>query len=58
MVALFCMIILCNKDFLNVLEYSGNYKEMLKKYGMVNNKIDADNFIVMIMENNMKFGVK
>lgn len=57
MVALFCMIILCNKDFLNVLEYSDNCKEMLKKYGMVNNKINADNFIVMMMDNEMRFGM-
>ena len=56
MVALFCMIILCNKDFLNVCDYSANLKSILMKYGMVNNKINIDNFIVMMMDNEMRFG--
>ena len=44
------------KDFLSVCEYSAKLKSTLMKYGMVNNKINIDNFIVMMMDNEMRFG--
>ena len=43
-------------DFLNVYDYSDKLKSTLMKYGMVNNKINIDNFIVMMMDNEMRFG--
>ena len=44
------------KDFLSVCDYSDKLKSTLMKYGMVNNKINIDNFIVMMMDNEMRFG--
>ena len=44
------------KDFLNVCDYSAKLKSTLMKYGMVNNKINIDNFIVMLMDNELRFG--
>ena len=44
------------KDFINVYDYSDNLKSILMKYGMVNNKINIDNFIVMMMDMEMRFG--
>ena len=43
-------------DFLSVCDYSDKLKSTLMKYGMVNNKINIDNFIVMMMDNEMRFG--
>ena len=45
------------KDFLSVCDYSDKLKSTLMKYGMVNNKMNIDNFIVMMMDNEMRFGV-
>ena len=47
-----------HEDFLDILAYDDSYKGMLMKYGMINNKINIDNFVVMIMENDMHFGEK
>ena len=44
------------KDFLSVCDYSDKLKSTLMEYGMVNNKINIDNFIVMMMDNEMRFG--
>ena len=44
------------KDFLSVCDYSAELKSTLMKYGMVNNKINIDNFIVMMMDREMRFG--
>ena len=47
-----------NRDFLHIPEYDNSFKVMLMKYGMINHIINIDNFIVMIMENDMRFGEK